>query len=41
MEKRVTLMDPYEAARRYLPYNSMIRCPFVKPDVNEKRRKLE
>jgi hypothetical protein len=36
MKKRKTLKDPYEAARRYLPYNSQIRCPFVKPDPNEK-----
>jgi hypothetical protein len=41
MKKREDLKDPYEAARRYLPYNSMIRCPFVKPDPNEKRIKRE
>jgi hypothetical protein len=28
---------PYEAARKYLPYNSQIRCPFVKPDKNEEK----
>jgi hypothetical protein len=39
MKKRKDLKDPYEAARRYLPYNSLIRCPFVVPDPNEKRIK--
>jgi hypothetical protein len=36
MKKHKTLKDPYEAARRYLPYNSAIRCPFVKPEKDEK-----
>jgi hypothetical protein len=26
----------YEAARKYLPYNADIRCPFVKPEPDEK-----
>jgi hypothetical protein len=30
---------PYEAARKYLPYNSQIRCPFVKPEKDEKTAK--
>jgi hypothetical protein len=37
MKKIDTVKDPYEAARRYLPYNSDIRCPFVVPDPNEKK----
>jgi hypothetical protein len=28
--------DAYEAARKYLPYNSKICCPFVKPEPDEK-----
>jgi hypothetical protein len=27
----------YEAARRFLPYNSKIRCPFAKPEPDEKK----
>jgi hypothetical protein len=36
MQKRQTLKGAYESARRYLPYNSYIRCPFVEPDEHEK-----
>jgi hypothetical protein len=36
MQKRETLKGAYESARRYLPYNSFIRCPFVKPEPDEK-----
>jgi hypothetical protein len=37
MKKCEGVADPYEAARRYLPYSSDIRCPFVQPDPNEKK----
>jgi hypothetical protein len=36
MKRIAKLKDPYEAARRYLPYNSDIRCPFVEPEKDEK-----
>jgi hypothetical protein len=36
MQKHKTLKGPYETARRYLPYNSAIRCPFAKPEKDEK-----
>jgi hypothetical protein len=38
MKKRDTVKGPYESARRFLPYNSFIRCPFVKPEPDEKER---
>jgi hypothetical protein len=41
MKKRETLKGPYESARRYLPYNSWIRCPFVKPEPDEKAKPAE
>jgi hypothetical protein len=46
MKKRETVFDSYEAARKYLPPNSAINCPFDKPDKDEdepekKRSKLE
>jgi hypothetical protein len=28
MKKRKTVEDPYEAAKKYLPPNSSINCPF-------------
>lgn len=31
MKKRDTVEDPYEAARKYLPPNSTISCPFDEP----------
>jgi hypothetical protein len=43
MKKRETVDDPYEAARKYLPPNSSIQCPFDDADKDEpenKRRKL-
>jgi hypothetical protein len=36
MKKRETVKGAYESARYYLPYNSFIRCPFVKPEKDEK-----
>jgi hypothetical protein len=27
----------FEAARRFLPYNSKIRCPFAEPEPDEKK----
>jgi hypothetical protein len=27
----------FEAARRFLPYNSAIRCPFAQPEPDEKK----
>jgi hypothetical protein len=30
MKKRKTIKDPYKAARKYLPSNSDINCPFDK-----------
>jgi hypothetical protein len=36
MKKRDTIEDPYEAARKFLPSNSTINCPFEIPDEYEK-----
>jgi hypothetical protein len=36
MKKRDMLKGAYESARYHLPYNSYIRCPFVKPEEDEK-----
>jgi hypothetical protein len=44
MKKRDAIKDPYEAARKYLPPNSSIRCPFDRVEdgkPEKKRRKLE
>jgi hypothetical protein len=41
MKKCENVEDPYEAARRYLPYNSLIRCPFVEPKKDEKSKPVE
>jgi hypothetical protein len=36
MKKRDMMKGAYESARYFLPYNSFIRCPFVKPEKDEK-----
>jgi hypothetical protein len=44
MKKRDAIKDPYEAARKYLPPNSSINCPFDRVEdgkPEKKRRKLE
>jgi hypothetical protein len=44
MKTRDGVKDPYEVARKYLPPNSVINCPFGDADKNEpekKRSKLE
>jgi hypothetical protein len=40
-KKRDTSMGPHEAARRYLPYNLQIRCPFVEIKADEKSKPAE
>jgi hypothetical protein len=35
MKKRETVKGTYESARRYLPYNSYIRCLLVDPEEDE------
>jgi hypothetical protein len=39
MKTRKTVKDPYEAARKYLPPNSTINCPFDKADEEESKKK--
>jgi hypothetical protein len=44
MKKRKKFKDPYKAARKYLPPNSTINCPFERPDEKKpkkKRKKLK
>jgi hypothetical protein len=46
MKKHKKIEDPYEAARKYLPPNSTINCPFGqldedKDEPEKKRSKLE
>jgi hypothetical protein len=37
--KRKTIKDPYEVARKYLPPNSTINCPFDRVEENEPKKK--
>jgi hypothetical protein len=39
IKKRDKTKDPYEAARKYLPSNSSINCPFDESEEDEPQKK--